>query len=179
MNQFDTLSHPATGMIPNSDNCKYQLVEHSKKERIERWFYKPLEKLNHGNESILLLHGLFPLIERYLRYKVNMNNSDTFSEGCEALKELGKLLNCPEAVNYKLWQMGRHGLAHRFALKFEDGTTMALYQDTERAITIENSHFKINPYRLRDLMLKIFRNNKKMWENDDFPLMKEFTEDQK
>ena len=129
MNQFDTLSHPATGTIPNSDNYKYQQEEHSKNERIERWFYRPLENLNDGNESILLLHGLFPLIERYLRYKLSMNDSETFSEGSKALKSLGKLLKCPEAVSYKLWQIGRNGLAHRFALMFEDGTTMALYQD--------------------------------------------------
>lgn len=168
---------PASGGGEAGAGETKRIVTHSIGDRLERWFYRPLEQVGmNGDLSFALMTLLFPLMERYLRWECKMGDDEKFSQGHQAFNKLGALVGASGDECYYTWQVLRNGLLHRGALKTgkDVGYTASLHRDTPKAIEADGTHLKVNPYRLRDTLLPVFRSSKDMWRDEDYKLMEEY-----
>ena len=166
---------PASGMVFVPQGSTPRTVTPSYEERLERWFYKPLEDMETNPDlSFALISLLLPLIERYLRYKTGMADSEKFSQGHRSWSVLSPILGCTDDQAYAVWQCLRNGLLHRAAIKQTTAFSCALHRDTAGCVEVVGSHLKVNPYLIRDALIPKFRDDVEMWLDADYALMEEY-----
>ncbi len=117
------------------------------------------------NAGIAALMLSFPLLERYLRQKNNLNPSDALNDGCmtdlctifPALPSLG--------IARQFWHIYRNGFLHQVTLSPQkrNGTNMPvgwLTHDINTAVSIEaDGSFLVQPVLFSQTVVKTIENN--------------------
>lgn len=65
--------------------------------------------------------------------------------------------------------MFRNGIAHRAMPKLYKGRTYE-FAEQSMPIRVADAHFIVDPWRLRELVIRLVNENRKMWRNEDYPL---------
>ena len=144
----------------------------TKSERLNNWFIDPLKKLD-GDDSIICLMLIFPLLEKILRYDLKLKPEQdlTLSEGSQALKALAKLISIPESEARSFWNCFRNGLMHRAMIKGEVNYSLDPSKTSDRAAKFEEDKLTVYIWKLRDTIVELLKNRgKKLWEDDNHPL---------
>lgn len=144
----------------------------TEKERFENWFIAPLSKLD-GDDSIICLMIVFPLLEKILRYDLTLpaEQSLTCSDNSPALKLLAKLLTIPETEARTLWDCFRNGLLHRAMIKGDIPYVLDPERKTSRPAIIQDGIIRIYVWKLRDMVIDLlWTRGKQMWKDETHPL---------
>jgi hypothetical protein len=140
------------------------------RERVDDWWLTPLARMD-GHEGFVCLALCLPLLERVVRFNVNADDKDDFSEGSKLVKRLAKLLApLSQEDAHDFWQMFRNGIAHRAMPRLYKKRTYELAANQKVPVRAAESHFIIDPQLLRDLVIKLVNQNRKMWHDEDYPL---------
>ncbi len=149
---------------------KFAERSESVQERIEKWYLKPLRAMS-GDQGFLVLMVLLPLYEKHLRIVEGMK--DNFSDGHKVFKKMGLHLGLKEEEAYLFWNNVRNGLLHNALPDTNESFQYAL-QAQGKPIEKKGNWFFINPFALRDQLLKIIEPELKSWKLDRAPLPKTF-----
>lgn len=147
-------------------------VNPSEKSKIQNWFIEPLKKLG-GDDSIVCLMILFPLLEKILRHdlKVPSDQDLTFSDNSPALKQLAKLISIPESDARKFWDCFRNGLLHRGMVKGDFSYTLDPSTGNNRAAKVVGDEVTVFIWDFRDLVIELLKDRgTKMWKDGEYPL---------
>lgn len=129
---------------------------------------------------------LFPIYERYLRYKTNYEG-DFAKTTCgkngikekpaEDIEKIDTIMETirddfglsTEAEARVFWQHFRNGLCHRAAIK-ETGEYSAILSDhrDDLPVLFQGKKIRLDPLKLRDHLLPKFRNAPDMWKQHRF-----------
>ena len=139
----------------------------TQKERFENWFVGPLMKFD-GDDSIVCLMILMPLIEKILRFdlKISTDQPLTLSDNSPAVKKLAALLRIPVDEAQSFWDCFRNGLMHRAMIK--GGISYILDPDktVKRAAASESGCVRVYIWVLRDLVVdSLHSRGTKMWKD--------------
>ena len=140
----------------------YKEIDVSVPDRVEEWFFKPLEALS-GHEAFVAMALSLLIYERYLRDVTGWTNSN-FPDECPIWKEIANDFGLSEADARKFWRDWRHGLLHSgmpSTANFKEGYQMS--HDFSVALAVEGNAIKVHPYHFRDKILKLARNRPQMW----------------
>jgi hypothetical protein len=145
----------------------------SKKELIERWFLIPLRKMEE-HDAFICLMACFPLWEKFLRAMKEIKANENFSEGRPVFKYLGKKWGVDEKTAFAVWRNFRNGLLHRAMVKVDSEREFFITdgKDHDGIIKVDGNSVIINPWKLRDQIVTIIGNNKQIWDDHEFSLMK-------
>ncbi|QEG35267.1 hypothetical protein [Bythopirellula goksoeyrii] len=172
-----TDNHSITGNPPDSGSTggsrSIKLEHTSKKKLIELWYIEPLERMN-GHEAFVCLSVCLFLYEKYLRMTSQIGQEESFSEGHEVFKLIGKDLEIPADDAYEFWTCWRNGLAHRGMPNKSEKYKWGLTGQQQKRVVIGEGHFTINPWFIRDMILNKVKNKKQIWEDELSPFMKVF-----
>jgi hypothetical protein len=135
-------------------------------ERVEKWYIKPLREM-HGPQGFLVLMVLFPLYEKHLRYK--HPDLQHFTKGHSVFQTIGRDLKLDRDGAYLLWKNMRNGILHR-ALPDEDSDFHYIITSEGPAVERNQDIFRINPFEMRDSLLKVIVSDLRMWKADDILL---------
>lgn len=149
-------------------------IKESKTEKIEKWFFKPLENFRE-HEGFIILMVCIPLYEKYLRMKGFIKEDENFSEGHEVFKQIGKDLGLSSQFAYNFWQKFRNGLCHRGMPKC-DGIKYEMVRDSEKIASFDNhkSLLRINPFKFRDKIKELVMANINVFKDMQYPLASEY-----
>lgn len=162
--------NPVTTSIELSVVGEFQERTESVTARIEKWYIQPLLRLD-GDQGLLVLMALFPLYEKHLRMCFEFN--DKFTEGSRIFLTIGKHLELSQSDAYVFWTNMRNGLLHRAIPKIEDNFRYGV-RDTGKPVELLDKCFWINPFELRDRIIKEIRPHLQKWRYDDMPIPKTF-----
>lgn len=150
--------------------AKFDARSESVKERVEKWYLKPLRAMS-GDQGFLVLMVLLPLYEKHLRVVEGMKGD--FSDGNDIFKIIGTHLKLSQKDAYIFWNNVRNGLLHKALPDSKEAFEYAL---REQGPPIEKKGvlFLINPFALRDRLLEVIEPGLKSWKQDSAPLPKTF-----
>lgn len=169
---YQSSSNAQTVCGVDRDYSKQVRVNPTEKERFENWFVTPLSKMG-GDQSIICLMILFPLLERILRYDLQCSHRKAleFSENSKPLNLLAKLLRIPSKEARMFWDCFRNGLMHRAMIKNATPYILDPDQNADRAVVIENGVVRVHVWNLRDLVVDLVKKRgKRMWKDGTHPL---------
>jgi hypothetical protein len=174
MNNYPFDSVPCfTGQAPTDRREEYTQTAKSNWELVEQYYIEPLSKMG-GHEAFICLINCFALYEKYLRKTQDIPLEETFSEGHRVFHTIGKELGISETVAYLFWSHWRNGLLHHAMPKSSQSYTTWLTSVRQPSpITIDGNHISINPWSFRDFVLEKLASSKKIWKEEDFPLLTE------
>ncbi|MBL8873414.1 MAG: hypothetical protein JNK90_26775 [Planctomycetaceae bacterium] len=138
--------------------------------RIEKWYIQPLLRMD-GNQGLLVLMILFPLYEKHLRICYGLD--DKFTSGHKIFRTIGKHLELSQNDAYLFWTNMRNGLLHRAIPNVEDNFRYVI-RDMGKSVELLDKCFWINPFELRDRILREIRPHLQKWRCDDTPIPKTF-----
>lgn len=165
----DWYTKPASYNKPLTSHSKGLEIKsnESKRELFEKWFIKPLLKMER-HDGFVLLYSLFPLYERHL--KLNIPNIGKFCEGHIVFNTIGSDLSLGQNQAYHFWHIFRNGGLHSGLpdAEYKPPYQYLLQYHTDKPVIFENNTFQVNPLSLRDKILSII-NNRLMWEGNNFP----------
>jgi len=146
----------------------------TEEERIEKWFYAPVEEQGeHRGFTILLL--ILPIYERYLRYTHN-DDGGNFSLDGPLISGIMADFGVTKDQANQFWQIMRNGLSHRSTPKQTASLTGYSITDNGKPISEpEAGQLLVNPYAVRPLLLKLFRSDSAFWSHSDYPMPDEVT----
>lgn len=157
---------------------QYTPTRETVKDRVEKWFIKPLRKMDRDSGFIIICI-LFPLYEKHLKFADarHFTRSDKFHKGHPIFKVIGKDLNLSEEIAFEFWQHFRNGLEHRAMPQTSDGIRWQMGK-IGKPVYFENGVFHVDPMELRDHLLNIIEQDLRMWKDDGvgFPLIYEIME---
>lgn len=165
------LSPDAVTTTSTFSNPGYAEHFESVPDRVKKWFIEPLKRMK-DSEGFLVLLVLFPLYEKHLRTLREMKG-DKFSEGNPIFCVIGEHLGISKDDAYQFWQNIRNGLLHRANPKTPAGFDYGI-RSVGPSIEKDGNRFWINPFQLRDDLLKVIEPSVHSWEMDDTPLAKTF-----
>lgn len=158
-------------------NFQGTLVESTgmtEEERIEKWFYSPIEEQGeHRGFTILFL--ILPIYERYLRHTHNYDEGD-FLRSSNVITGIMNDFSITEDQAKTFWRIMRNGLLHRSAPKQTGSLTSYVITGQGQSISESTEgQLVVNPYSMRPLLLNIFRNNPAFWFHSGYPVPDEVT----
>jgi len=139
------------------------------------WYLTPLRKMK-GHEGFICLAICFLLYEKFLRRALKMKPEEKFSEGHRVFDEIGQHFEISRAIAYEFWSHWRNGLLHHGMPEVDKNRTYWMTAAQKEAVKVSNNHVSINPWIIRDTIVKIIVANRKIWSDADFPLAKELKE---
>ncbi len=173
---YSTSTAPTSGFKPkDKKGASFNPVDGSIIERVEQWYLKPFERLNSPNDGFAILTLLFPLYERYLKWKGYIGEED-FTKGHKVFKAVGKHLSVDPDDSFIFWNRYRNGLLHHAAPKAYTDTTFAIVRIGDFCIKREGNHLWVNPFKIRDVVLSLVQDSRDMWKDPDYPIPSEFVE---
>jgi hypothetical protein len=122
------------------------------------------------HEAFVCLTVCLPLLERIIRFETRSSDDASFSEGSTLIKTLAEKLSLKEEDARDFWQMFRNGIAHRAMPQLYKDRTYELTLRPSVPVHVAGSHFLIHPWKLRDLVVTLVEQNRKMWNDTDYPL---------
>lgn len=168
-------SASSSGSVPlDKTRANYTLTNDSRVEKVEKWYLRPLNGLNSPHDGFAILTLLFPLYERYLRWKGYIKEKEKFSEWHPVFKEIAKHLGTTMKEAYDFWNHYRNGLLHRAAPEVADGITFELVRDRNFCIRRDGNRVQINPFKIRDVVVELVEQSRDMWNDPTYPLPTEF-----
>lgn len=169
---YQTTSTATTAYNVQPDYANLARTNPTDKEKFENWFCTPLSLMK-GDQSIICLMILFPLLEKILRHDLSIPTEQevTLSDNSPALKLLAELLSIPTSEARSFWDCFRNGLMHRAMIK---GTApYALDPDTSgsKPVVIQDGVVRVYVWVLRNTVVTLLRNRgKQMWKDGTHPL---------
>lgn len=150
----------------------------SVKDRVGAWFIRPLENFS-AEDAFACLMMILPLIEKYLRFKLRINDEITqlkFTKGGKLCKELGFFLSISSDEAFQFWSIFRNGLLHRATI--DAALPYALHPDTNvKPVVLQNGIIHVYIWVLRDVVVKALKSSDNaMWTKERFPLPEIFHE---
>lgn len=148
----------------------------TEKERIENWFITPLQKLD-GDDAIICLMIVFPLLEKILRSETNVANEQKLDTGetSKAMKVLSKYLGISEKDTRIFWDCFRNGLMHRAMVKSVIKYELKPDKTDGKSVKIENEKVIVYVWRLKKMTIDLLeKHGKKLWKDSAFPLPEVF-----
>jgi hypothetical protein len=142
----------------------------SKKERIEKWYLEPLERMS-GHEAFVCLCVVFLLYEKYLRRTEQIDENERFTKGHKVFKLVGSDLGVDQDTAFELWANWRNGLLHRAMPLSNDSITWALSGTPKVAVSRSGNQLTLNPWIIRDIVVNKVRQKKHIWQDTAAPLM--------
>lgn len=141
----------------------------SVRDRVKRWYIKPLSKLDNQHEGFAILTLLFPLYERHLRH---LHGNGVFSENSDLVGQIAKDLRLSVSQAYEFWQIFRNGVLHSALPKEKEGFkhTWCLRYDITEPVVVNGSTFEVNALKLKEIILKIVTKKLDMWKYQDDPM---------
>ena len=165
--------NPGPQVKYQGSDFQYTPTQETVKDRVEKWFIKPLKKMERDSGFIIIII-LFPLYEKHLKfaYVRHFTRSDKFHEGHHIFKVIGKDLNLNEKAAFYFWQYFRNGLEHRAMPTISDAIKWQM-GETGKPVYFKDSIFHVDPIALRDHLLGIIEKDLRMWKDDGagFPLI--------
>jgi hypothetical protein len=142
-------------------------------ELVEQYYIEPLRRMK-GHEAFVCLTACFPLYEKYLRRIEDIPPEEKFAEGHRVFRVIGKHFGISEKVAYEFWTHWRNGLLHRgmpgASLSY---TTWLTPFEQGSPVVVSDMHISINPWSFRNFVLNLLDGAKKIWKDNDFPLLQE------
>lgn len=162
-----TYSKAITATNPPIPDGAYP-AQPSEKSRIESWYLDPIVNLRKPEEAMICLALTFLLLDKYFRCIHEMGSTAGYSENCNALRELSEAfpsLNVKDAEN--VWSDLRNGIMHK-GMPNESNLTYLFDPSATKEIQKNSDVVTINPWRLRDWVIRKHRENfKQIWKSDD------------
>lgn len=146
----------------------------SQEERMRNWFIEPLKKLG-GDDSIICLMIIMPILEKIIRHKLRIDPRKKMTiKGNNRVKtELAEILLIPnsERDNAALfWDCFRNGLMHRAMVKTKEPYILYPHQDldADRVVYVDNNRtIHVHVWKLRDKVIHLLESHgKALWEDD-------------
>lgn len=168
-------SDAASGTTDLPGDQRGEVIETSIRTLVERWYFRPLRQLDGQDDGFVLLLILFPVYERYLRYRVKMGDDEGFSHGHPALDIVGRHLGVSRDDAYAFWWHYRNGLLHHAMPSAHGGISFAIVRKRQFCVKREGNYIWVDPFMIRDTLLPILQEaDKEMWRGVLYPLAKEF-----
>jgi hypothetical protein len=162
-----------TGIPPKDFKNEVIATPKSNWELVEQYYLAPLRAMK-GHEAFVCLTVCFPLYEKLLRKTLGISDDEKFSQGHRVFENIGKEWQISAEHAFQFWTHWRNGLLHRGMPKADAKFTTWLTPYGDRAITANgDGHISINPWLFRDRFVAILEGNKKIWKDEDFPLLQE------
>jgi len=152
----------------------YFMTPESNQDRLEKWFFEPLRRMDR-DEGFIILMVILPLYERYLRITHSQlfegDGKGNFYKNHPVFKHIKQELSLKNKENaYHFWQIFRNGLMHK-AMPGMDSLKWVL-GETGIPVKYEDGWVKVDPLALRDRILTIIKGNKKLWSHGEgFPVI--------
>lgn len=140
------------------------------REKVAKWYFKPLRAMK-GDDAFVCLGVCFALYEKYLRVTGEMPEGQKFSEGHKVFKLVGAQINAKPEVAYLIWNSWRNGLLHRAMPNGEENVKWQLHGEMDVPVRVEGNTITLNPWLLRDRILKVVEGNREIWKDSEAPLM--------
>jgi hypothetical protein len=161
-----------TGSYEASENPRNRI---SFKNRIQVWYVNPLIKMK-GDDCFICMAMCFIILEKYLRKKCQMKDSEKFTDGHPCFSKLGSLLKISSREACHFWQSFRNGILHRAMPKVSTEYSFLLVSNQDKPVTVSQGKMIINPWKIRDIVVGILDNkiNQDIWKEEDYPLMYDY-----
>lgn len=140
------------------------------REKIERWYFEPLRAMK-GDEAFVCLAVCFLLHEKYLRLTGAIPEDHHFTEGHKVFKTVGDQINTDPNTAYLIWNSWRNGLLHRAMPNEKENVKWALDGKLNVPVKVEGNTLTLNPWLLRDRILKVVEAKREIWKDRQAPLM--------
>lgn len=151
----------STGTSQHLNSNDYYLNDSmSTEEQVETYYLRDVERVESG---LCIMMLLFPIYERYLRWKVGLSEGEKFSENNRVFRVIAvEIGGMNQQQAYRFWQCCRNYLLHQASVE----ETMILCADGA-PVKMDDKYCYINPYALRETLLGIFQNrrNRRMWKD--------------
>jgi hypothetical protein len=105
----DSATPPSTGHAAAAAS-RTPIVE-SPIQRIEKWFFDPLNNLGTNGCFITMLVAI-PLYEKHLRHTTGQLHGEPFAQGGPLVAAIAVDLSITESEAFDFWQVFRNGLCH-------------------------------------------------------------------
>lgn len=139
--------------------------EESVCERLEKWIFRPLDKMQ-GDQGFLVLMGLLPLYERCLREETGMGSKEKFTEGHQVFLLISNDLGIRPDEAYRFWQGTRNTLMHWLGEASISPSNLNWgIIETGPMIEFKADRFWINPFKLRDRLRERILKSAETWNN--------------
>jgi hypothetical protein len=162
-----------TGIAPS--DFKHEVIATPKNnwELVEQYYLEPLRAMK-GHEAFACLTICFPLYEKLLRKALEIPDEEKFSQGHRVFDNIGKDWQISAEQAYQFWSHWRNGLLHRGMPKANEKFTTWLTPIGKQGIVVNaDGHISLNPWVFRDRILELLEGNKRIWKDEDFPLLQE------
>lgn len=148
-------------------------------ERADKWFYSHLKSMNNPHQGMIILMIILPLYEKYLRANGLLdedpkNSKVKFTKDHPVFTKIGNDFGVDKGTAYEFWWHCRNGLLHRAVIDNTENFASVLSR-TGDAIKLDGDVFVLNPFAIRDRLLKLFIDDTKMWKADRIDLPAEYT----
>jgi hypothetical protein len=145
----------------------------TEKEKVERWFIEPLQRLK-GDDGYVCLMLCFPLLECVMRFELEIPDDQDlpFSDNSPALHWFAQFMQIPEAEARDVWDAFRNGLLHRGMVKDSVPYGLTGGEAGRPAEFIDGTTW-IYVWDLRDeVVAKLRKYHSRLWKRTSSPLGK-------
>ena len=164
-------SHTITGQAP-PEAVGFVAVpkDDTFREKIAKWYFKPLRAMK-GDDAFVCLAVCFLLYEKYLRLTSAMPEKENFIQDHKVFGLVGEQINTDPDTAFLIWNSWRNGLLHRAMPKEKEEVQWALDGNLNVPVKVEGSTITLNPWMLRDRILKVVEAKRGIWKDAEAPLM--------
>ncbi len=145
-------------------------VQQPVREKIDLWYFEPLRRMS-GHEAFICLVACFALYEKYLRLTGAMPGKQEFTKGHKVFQLIGEQIHSDPDTAFLIWNSWRNGLLHRAMPNERQDVQWALDGKQNVPVKKDGATITINPWMLRDRILKVVEANREIWKDAAAPLM--------
>lgn len=135
-------------------------------ERFDLWFKQPIVSLMDNKDAgFALLMLSFPILERYLRRKLNITEDNLCSHFYDQLVWVFPGLDSPFNAR-QFWKAYRHGLMHQATVQAPEGKFVFVHNDVNVAyVSDDGKEFWVSPKHLAARVLQIIEDDLPTFES--------------
>jgi hypothetical protein len=168
---------PGTGVAPVGAGAQRE-APIPQKEKVDQWFFEPLKNMK-GHDAFIAMAITLLLYEKYLRVRERLGDGKIFTQGAKTFRIMAEDFGPNPDECFKFWQDWRNGILHRAMPGVEHFEGYIMSGEFPRPLEVDGRRLKINPWRLRDVVLAKVEKDRALWKDPSNPLAKivEMTEE--